>query len=323
MATIKEIAEMAKVSPAAVSRILNQDESLSVTPEVRKRVQEIARLLKYIPPKQRSGHGQTNRKLSIGIADWHIVRLQDTARTLDVMTKRMVINTEVSYKRMIYGQDIQVDGIIAFGCFSEAELDFMKSQSNELVFVNADQKDYQYDQIFMDYTKGMENLVHYLLDEKEYRSIGYIGGIFEDDKVKIGAKRVESLKKALLQRKCYYEKYFYIGELSQEGGYEQMKKMLESKDVPEVLVMGNDQIAAGAMEALKEADCRIPKDVAVVIYRDIETQKPQYPLFTSLQMLPEVVWSTATRLLYERIMEDRIDNMKIYLPTRVEIGEST
>ena len=42
MATIKEIAELAKVSPATVSRVLNQDETLTVTAEVRNQIVKIA-----------------------------------------------------------------------------------------------------------------------------------------------------------------------------------------------------------------------------------------------------------------------------------------
>ena len=54
MATLKDIAKRAGVSSATVSRILNQDETLSVTPQTRERVQEIARELNYqkknLPP---------------------------------------------------------------------------------------------------------------------------------------------------------------------------------------------------------------------------------------------------------------------------------
>lgn len=51
MATIKDIAEKAKVSSATVSRILNQDESLSVTEQTRERVLKIAKELHYIKKK--------------------------------------------------------------------------------------------------------------------------------------------------------------------------------------------------------------------------------------------------------------------------------
>ena len=72
MATIKEIAELAKVSPATVSRVLNQDETLTVTAEVRNQILKIAHELNYIPPKMR--HAQNKTHVTIGVADWHLVR---------------------------------------------------------------------------------------------------------------------------------------------------------------------------------------------------------------------------------------------------------
>lgn len=93
-----------------------------------------------------------------------------------------------------------MDGIIAFGLFSEVEVDFLRSLSTEILFVNSDKKDYEFDQILMDYEQGLNDMVHYLMDEKEYRSIGYIGGIYEDDMVRIGVRRLNGLKQ-ILQKK--------------------------------------------------------------------------------------------------------------------------
>ena len=53
MATLKEIAHIAGVSPATVSRVLNQDPSLSVTEETRHRVLQTARDLGYRTVQQR------------------------------------------------------------------------------------------------------------------------------------------------------------------------------------------------------------------------------------------------------------------------------
>ena len=64
MATLKDIAKRAGVSSATVSRILNQDETLSVTPQTRERVQEIARELNY--KKKFSPSSKT----VIGIFQW-------------------------------------------------------------------------------------------------------------------------------------------------------------------------------------------------------------------------------------------------------------
>lgn len=174
----------------------------------------------------------------------------------------------------------------------------------------------------MDYDQGLSDMVHYLMDEKEYRSIGYIGGIYEDDMVRIGARRLNGLKQILQKKGCYREDYFKVGEISHESGYSLTKEMLLTKDVPEVLILGNDEVAEGALEAIKELKYRIPKDVAVVVYRDIETLSTKYPTYTSLRMLPDIVWTTAIKLLLERLLDGRRDTMKVYLPTKLELGDS-
>lgn len=323
MATIKEIAKLAKVSPATVSRVLNQDETLVVTPEVRNQIFKIAHELKYIPPKMR--HAQKGKQIVIGVADWHIVRKDRPdiqLESLSYVTAAMPQKADVSFLRVVYGEEVRVDGIIAFGSFSEKEMDFLRRQSYAIIFVNSNQKEYEFDRIIMDYEQGLYDMIQYLMDQKEYRSIGYVGGIYEEDGVKIGTHRLKGLQKILKERGCYEEKYFCVGELSRESGYQMTENLLRTKDMPEVLILGNDEMAEGALEAIKEHKCRIPKDIAVVIYRDIETLQTKYPTYTSLRMLPDIVWTTAIKLLLERIVDKRKDSMKVYLPAKLEIGDS-
>lgn len=323
MATIKEIAKLANVSPATVSRVLNQDETLTVTPEVRNLVFKIAHELKYIPPKMR--RAQKEKKITIGVADWHIVRKDRPdmrVESLDYIAAAMESKAEMTFQRIFYGEEQCVDGIIAFGSFSEEEMNYLRKLSFVILFVNSDQKNYEFDQIIMDYEQGLKDMVHYLMVQKEYRSIGYIGGVYEENGVKIGTRRLRSLKEILKRWDCYEDKYFRVGEISSESGYALAKELILGNDVPEVLILGNDEVAEGALAAIKEQKRRIPKDIAVVIYRDIETLQTKYPTYTNLQMLPDIVWSTAIKLLSERIIEKRTDSMKIYLPAKLEIGDS-
>lgn len=324
MVTIKEIAKLAKVSPATVSRVLNQDETLVVTPEVRNLIFKIAHELKYVPPKMRHTR-KKGGQVTIGVADWHIIKKDRPDVRLEMLSYSASMispNADLSFERVVYGVNTQVDGIIAFGSFSEEEMNFLRRQSYTLLFVNANQSDYEFDQIIMDYMQGLKDMAHYLLDEKEYRSIGYIGGIYKDDMVRIGVSRIEGLKSILQEKGYYEEKYFHVGEISRDSGYNLTKQQLLSGDVPEVLILGNDEVAEGAIAAIREQNYRIPKDIAVVIYQDIETLKFDGAAYTCLRMLPDIVWTTAVKLLLERIIEGRRDTMKIYLPTKLELGDS-
>ncbi|MDD5936533.1 MAG: LacI family DNA-binding transcriptional regulator [Clostridiales bacterium] len=323
MATIKEIAKLANVSATTVSRVLNKDETLVVSTQVKEQIFKIAKELQYIPPKMR--HAQKESFLNIGVADWHIVRKDRPniqLASLESVANQMTSQVEVSFVRMAFPEEVQVDGIIAFGSFSDEEMEFLKRQSKAIVFVNSDQSDYEFDRIVMDFDQGMLKLVNYLMDEKEYRSIGYIGGLYSDQGSQIGSHRLKALKDILCNRNCFQEEYFKVGELSKESGYGMAKELLATKDVPEVLVLGSDEVAEGALEAIKEEKYRIPKDVAVVIYKDIATLESKYPTYTRLTMLPDIVWSTALKLLFDRILQKREETMKIFLPTKLEFGDS-
>ncbi|WAJ23716.1 LacI family DNA-binding transcriptional regulator [Lacrimispora xylanolytica] len=323
MATIKEISQLAEVSIATVSRVLNQDETIVVSPEVKKRIFKIAHELKYVPPRMR--HTQKKREIVIGVADWHIIRKDRTnirLSSLDIIVKSMSGNSEVRFERMDKGTPGQYDGIIAFGVFSEEEMEFLRMQGYAIVFINSDPKDYEYDSIVMDFNKGIHEMLSYLVDQKKYRSVGYIGGLYEEGQVKIGYRRLEGIKAAFNQKELYEDKYFYLGDISKESGYELAKRAVESGCLPEAVLLGSEEVAEGALEAFYDAGLRIPKDVAVVIYKDIETLESKWPTFTKVRMFPEIVWQTAIKLLLEQIREGRKDNMTIYLPTKLEVGDS-
>jgi LacI family transcriptional regulator len=323
MATIKEISQLAEVSITTVSRVLNQDETIVVSPEVKKRIFKIAHELKYVPPRMR--HTQKKREIVIGVADWHIIRKDRTnirLSSLDLIVKSMTGNSEVRFERMDKGTPGQYDGVMAFGVFSEQEMESLRMQSYAIVFINSDPKDYEYDSIVMDFNKGIHEMLSYLVDQKKYLNVGYIGGLYDEGQVKIGYRRLQGIKAAFTQRGLYEDQYFFLGDISKESGYELAKKAVESGNLPEAVLLGSEEVAEGALEAFYDAGLRIPKDIAVVIYKDIETLESKWPTFTKVRMFPDIVWQTAIKLLLEQIREGRKDNMTIFLPTKLEVGDS-
>ena len=195
-------------------------------------------------------------------------------------------------------------------------------QSYNIVFINSDPKNYEYDSIVMDFTKGINEMLDYLMVRKKYRSVGFIGGLYEEGQVKIGYRRLEGIRDSFIESGYYAEENFYIGEISRESGYELAKKAILSGHLPEAVLLGSEEVAEGALEAFQDAGLRVPKDIAVVIYKDIETIESKWPTYTKVRMFPDIVWQTAIKLLLEQITEGRKDNMTIYLPTKLEVGDS-
>ena len=170
MATIKDVAQAAQVSAAAVSRVLNKDDNISVTPEVRARIFQAAHTLGYVSPRQRKA-AEHKTQLIIGVADWRIIRPDRhnvRLSSLTCLVQMMTDQYDVSFVRLTFGQPQKVDGVIAFGVFSEPEIDFLRSLSFAIVFVNSNQHNYEFDQVQVDFDRGQEQMVAYLLDQKRY-----------------------------------------------------------------------------------------------------------------------------------------------------------
>ncbi len=324
MATIKEVASLAGVSLTTVSRVLNRDETLSVTNEVKMRIFHAAHQLNYMPPRQRR-EASGRQKLVIGVADWRIirpdrpnVRLSSLACMLELMTPQY----EVAFQRLTFGEPQPVDGIIAFGLFSEEEILFLRSLSFAVVFVNSNQKDYENDQVQLDFDLGLEEMVRYLLDRKRYASVGYIGGLYEEGNVRIGGHRLNGLANILKKRNQYEERYFHVGEISRESGYALAKAAAENGALAEAMLLGSDEVAEGALEAFSELGLRIPKDVAVIIYQDIQTLESKWPTGTRIEMFPDYVWENALEMLIGRIEKKRTQAVTVLVPTHIRIGDT-
>ena len=323
MATIKDIAKLAEVSPTTVSRVLSQDETMVVSQDIKMKIFRIAHELKYVSPRMR--HLQEKYKMVIGVADWNIVRpdrLNVHLTSLNCIADSFSPKVKIEFVRMEKEVSRRYDGIIAFGMFSEEEMERLRIQSVAVIFINSNDKDYEYDSIIMDFDRGIRESLEYLVNKRQYRSVGYIGGLYEKGKVRIGYRRLACVRDTFAQYGCLDEKNIYVGELSKESGYALAKEAIESGHLPEAVILGSDEIAEGAIEAFAEAKLRIPKDLAIVIYEDIKTLESKWEDFTRVQMYPDIVWETAIKLLLEQIHNQRTDSMKIFLPGKIKLGES-
>ena len=100
--------------------------------------------------------------------------------------------------------------------FSEKEIDFLRSLSFAIVFVNSNQHNYEFDQVQVDFDRGQEQMVSYLLDQKRYTGLGYIGGIYDGANGRIGTHRLAAIRRILEKRGQYDPRTFHVGEISEK-----------------------------------------------------------------------------------------------------------
>jgi len=101
-----------------------------------------------------------------------------------------------------------------------------------------------------------------------HKNIGYIGGPSDSEN---GRDRENGYKKAMTDYGLKTSAANMItGDFEQKGGYTGMMKMLKAANRPSAVFVANDLMAVSAMQAAKEKGLRIPKDISIVGFDDID-----------------------------------------------------
>ncbi len=324
MATIRDIAEKAKVSNATVSRVLNFDDTLSVSDETKRRIFQIADELEYIPIRRRN-----NKKAkSVGIINWY-----DSQKELGdpyYMYIRLAIEKKCDeygyeYHRFDYlnvtEEFNKMDGIIAIGKYDQDELNLLAASNDKLVVVDYSPGD-EFDSVILDFKDAMEQILAHLY-ENGHRHIGYIGGKeYYNNGKEVFDFRYEYFKEFLMVRNLFSEKDCFFGEFSHKDGYKMMQEALDTKDVPTAFFCGSDSLAVGAYKAVYEKGLKIPKDISIIGFNDLPGSKYMVPSLTSIRIYTEYLGEASVELLKDSMKKNRPYTKKVLIPVKLKIRES-
>ncbi|MDR3578064.1 MAG: LacI family DNA-binding transcriptional regulator [Anaerolineaceae bacterium] len=110
------------------------------------------------------------------------------------------------------------------------------------------------------------------------------------------------------------------GAFTEESGYSGMQHLLKYK--PDAVFAASDMMAYGAMRALREANLRIPEDVAVVGFDDIPNSAKTIPTLTTVRQPVSGLGSKAADMLINIIETRPTSIQKIILDTELVVRES-
>lgn len=328
MATLRDIAKKANVSPATVSRVLNNDLTLSVADQTRANILKIATDLKY----QKANHRSTHFQKHIALVQWYTeTKEQDD---LYYMTVREGIEQQAPMYAFdiirIFHNDLEkipsdIDGIIAVGKFSHEQVQQMQSISHNLVFIDDDQFPEGYDTIVTDFRYGIEKVIDYFIDQ-DINDIGLIYGEEKstDELRTIADFRYESFQQAMNKRKLFNEKFCLKGDFSKESGYQQMKKAIKQlDDLPHAFFVSNDPMAAGALKALQEAKIEVPERVSIFSFNNTSLARYVNPELSSVDVATEQMGAAAVDLMQDIMTNPRHVAKRIELATKMIFRQST
>ena len=134
----------------------------------------------------------------------------------------------------------------------------------------------------MENRDGVEEIVRHLITQHNAANIFFISGPEDSHDANI---RLSAYKDTMAENDIEWnEEYIYYGDYSYEGGQRAVRKFLDEASVkPDAIVAANDEMAVGAMLALKEAGYRVPEDVMVTGYDDSDIAVYSYPRLTTVR----------------------------------------
>lgn len=325
MATIKEIAEMAGVSAATVSRVLNFDDTLNVQDETKQRVFEAAERLEY----QMRDKKKYKKKLKLGMISSY--SLEEELEDTFYLSVRIAIERkleEEGFKKfpVNLGDSVEstsnLDGLICLGTFSESMVNKVKSFHKPAVFVDALGDLDLFDSVVTDLRHSVKKVLSYFLQEG-HKKIAFIGGRDVDvDGKEVVDLRVPIYRSFMEERGILNKEYIKIGGYTPKHGYRLGKELLAMEERPSAIFTANDSLAVGCYKAIQEAGLCIPEDISVIGFNDISIAKYLIPPLTTVHIYMDFMGSQAVSILAERIYSGREISMHISLPTKLMVRGS-
>ena len=326
MATIRDIAKQAGVSPATVSRVLNYDQELSVAQETKQRIFEVAEKLNYTKHKRANKVG----KSVIRLVQWYneteeLADLYYLSIRLGIEKKAEEMNIQLRREALNELSDSQASGTIALGKFDAEQIRQLRRVDEHLLLVDFDGMRMGLNSLVVDFDQSVDLVIDHFI-QQGHRNIGILSG---EEQTKHNLQPIEdprlvAFKAKMKQINRYRPEFTLTAAFSMEAGKQAMANFLaNTRERPDALFASSDALAVGAMQAIQEANLRIPEDISVVGFNDVSVAKYVSPALSTVKVETEWMGELAVSTLMELIKECSPVPRKIMLGTRLIQRDST
>jgi LacI family transcriptional regulator len=316
---MKEVAERAGVSLTTVSHVINQTRFVSegVTSRVKAAMQELDYRPNELARSLRRGQTNTIGLILPDSSNPYFAEIGQAIESYAYDSSYSVIlgNTSGKIEKEDHYIDVfltkQVAGIIfvAAGAQTSAVKDLL-IHNFPVVLVDRDLDDIQVDAVLLDnYHCGYMATEH--LIKLGHQCIGLVSGPFN---LTPSAERIVGYKDALNDAglECD-DKLMIKGNFNPKSGYEAANELLTLPNRPTAIFAMNDLMAIGVIRAVHEQGLKVPDDLAIVGFDDIELASYTIPPLTTIAQPTKGISQQAVELLTERIDQPDLKPRRIIM----------
>ena len=258
----------------------------------------------------RSLRTQRTQMIALMIADisngfYHPIArtIQDVARTHDYDV--LIANSDHLYENEKHFCEVvmrrPVDGVImAPQQLTYEDIDNLITVTNTPIAILGQHVNHpSTDVVYADDEKGMYDAVKWLVLERGYGTIGYLG---VPPTFAPGVRRWRGFQRALDEVGMMIEPDFMMeGDFTVDSGRYAVQSLLDKRKLPAVIFAVNDLMAIGAISALQAAGLSVPDDVAVMGFDNIRETTLITPKLTTVAQYPRDIGQKLAEVLFERI----------------------
>ena len=325
--TIYTLAKISGYSPATVSRALNDDKLISR--KTREKINELARKYKY-------KKSPLARNLSVGRTGTIAVLLPTisnpiythlSAKIIEYAQKKNYtvflnyseLDKEREKKILRSFANISADGFIVALTFSENKKELLSLAAQKPVIIRGFiDEDVPLDCVYVDFEKGSFDATTYLINSG-HTKIFFAGAL---SCLNAKSERISGFENAMEKSGIgYSEENFIDTGTNIESAYKNSLKTL-SKNKPTALIVQSDYLAFGVMRAISELKLRIPEDISIISFDNIEfSNYGMVPLTTMTQSVDEQAKILIDKLLSKISVQDSFPE-RIKLDTKMIVRNS-
>ena len=328
--TMKDIAEMAGVSKATVSMVMNKKDA-SISDATRKKILKIAKEMSYIPNSiARSLSTKKSGTIGIILPDITNPFFSEMARAIEDEAERLeynliICNTdndidkEEKYIELLISK--LIDGVIFMsGGKSNESITLLKNNNVPFVLVDRYIEGYKDDYgVFCLNKQGVKDGIKYLY-EKGKRKIVFVKG---SENLEVSNQRLEGYIDAMKNYGIYDEKYIFEGDFNVEGGIIATEKIISTFHNLDAIFYSNDMMALGGMKILLRNGYKIPRDISIVGFDNIHISEVIEPELTTIAQPIYIMGKKACSILIDVINGEIPNEKQVYFETKLIIRGTT
>ncbi len=328
MVNIRDIAKKADVSPGTVSRVLNNDPTLSIHEQTRERIHQICKEMNYTPRKYRGrqkGHSvgiisAISREVESDDSYYRQIR-EKTIQALKVQDYCVDFMVFLPYLEDNWERIKQVDCVVVIGFIKHSIHEKIYQLNPNLIIVDDYNCSDKYSSVSMNLYQETKSMLDYVAS-LGHQNITLISGKnarlgIKDERVSdVLGERERAYDDWMSEHHLSHFKQLFIGEgWYAQSGYEETEKLLSTgTSRPSLIIAASDVLALGVVRKLAEEGIKVPDNISICSFDDLEIATFLTPSLTTLRIDIDQMVYWVTHLCKEII------NEKDFMPARIVLS---